>query len=1304
MADDDKIIEESATATERLAEQILAAKKSARDFVDEFAKSISISAKLNKAMEDAFDKIEQARSNILQNTQRIIEKEELIQSLEADNLDLLKQQFQAVGELEEVKKRIAKSSGIIKAIDADIVNFGMEKTQLEKQLADISKKRADDILKKEAEIAKIQEEALYAQEDMSAIYAKAVAERAELEKMSISEVRISSRIAGLNEKIKNSVADQVVQQARKNQLLENAGVLEHNINAMEEQKKKNLKDIADETQNINKLRKENSGLEAAIKGLQIQVILLKGIELGYERFLALDKAAENFRRTTGFTNTQMAELRKNVEAVNKDFAGLGVNIENAYKAAQALTDVFGRTSLVTKDAIENIALMSANLGVVEADAAEALSIFQGMGGATQEVAMNTMMAGAALSEKTGVPFSKVMGDIAKSSGTTAMLLGTTPSKLMKAAIAARALGTDLNTLAAQQEKLLNYSDSINSELEVSALLGRSISFQRARQLAYEGKVEESAKATLDMVKQAGDFNEMNIYQRKALAAASGMELKDLTKMMAVEAQKNEIRTKGTPEQKKQLEMQEAELKKLRETNDLTKDNVLEENKKAIAQAKIQGIMTQINAMLDQMKTLIADIVEPIITPLAKVMIPLLKVVALLVKGIAIGFKFVLEPIVWIAEGIGSMVDGTASFGKSIDFVKDKFKDFSTGVVTSLQILGALASGLLIKKMFFGGENPKSILEMVKAPFDAVKNGAKNIMQRVTGKSPVADMIGPKLPDASKGITDTAKATERIPAGTGVKEFLTNLASGLKKMGDGKVLLGALNLIPASIGLVAMVPGFAGAKLLENINGEALNTALSSLAEGLKKMAGTQVLKGALNLIPASIGLVAMIPGFVGIKLLENINGKALNAALSSLAEGLKSMSSGSVAKGAIVMTLASLGFVGMTVGAIGLGAVALLGEAAGAGLVGLSVGLAALSGAGLGVLVLLGISAAFVGFGFAAKLAADAFVSIAKVIPDTIKPLTSLALISPLLYIAAGGIGAVAMAFGTMGLAAPGMLIAGAAIALISISISSISAATESAVKNIPNLAESLTKLAVVSPALYAASSGLIALAGALGLMATVTIPATAASISIYLIAKSVEKLGTSFEQVSKNTISLAKSIPAVVNPIKQFASINMKETSEGMMMLSNSLASFGVGSAVAGIGSFIGNFLGGDPIAKMEKLASISDRLKDAASAISQIATATSRFSAVDSFAKSVGVLADSLNKLTDSLGNIKTEELAKLSTIAGATGATTEAAPSATSISTEGMESKLDRLTELLVGGAVKVYIDGKLVSSAIANTAGR
>lgn len=933
-----------------------------------------------------------------------------------------------------------------------------------------------------------------------------------------------------------------------------------------------------------------------VKVIPIQFMILSQLlKLGIERFVALDKAAEEFRKETGFTNTQMESLRKNAESVNKELAGMGVSIEKAYKAASALTEIFNRTSLVTKEAMKNVAMMAVNLGVAEADSAEVLSIFQGLGGATQDAAFNVMKVGAGLSEKTGVSFSKVMNDIAKSSGTTAMLLGTNPSKLMKAAIAARALGTDLNTIAAQQEKLLNYTDSINNELEASALLGRSISFQRARQLAYEGKVEESARATLDMVKQAGDFNEMSIYQRKALAAAAGMELKDLTKMMAVEKQKDEIRKSGTPEQKKQLEMQEAELKKLRETADLTKGNILEENKRAIAQAKIQGLMTQMNNLLEEMKVIVGDVLEPLITPLVKVLIPVLKVVGFLVKVAVFPFKALANILTLLGEKAAKWADETRWVKSLAEWISNatvsiaKFYEENKVMIDSI---GALVGGGLLVKWFFGAGGVSGLMGMIRKPFSLVKDIGTNALDKMTGKGAAdAAKTVAGAGDAAKGAAETAKgvasassSVAATPPGMGARMFLTNLAAGLTEMGTGKVFVGALNLIPASIGLIAMIPGFLGAKLLESLNGPQLFSNLLSLSLGLTEMGTARV------------------------------------------------------AAGSAILILAGVGFAAMTIGALGLGAVALLGTAAGAGLIGLAAGIAALAvpPVPLGVLMLLGISAAFIGIGYAVKLASEGFVNIAKAIPEAIGPMMAFALVSPLLYLAALGIGA---------------------------------------------------------------------LAGSLVLLAGAAVPAVLAAAGIYIVAKAVEKIGNSFDHVAKGASLMAKSIPAAINPIRQFASVNVKDAAQGILMLSNSLASFGIGSAAAGIGSFIGNFLGGDPIAKMERLAGMSEKLKDSASAISQIATATSRFSAVESFAKSVGVLADSLNKLTDSLGKIKTEELSKLNVIANATNATNQPAPTTQpTMNTTAIEAKLDKLTELLVGGAIRVYMDGKNVSSAVANNAGR
>ena len=655
-------------------------------------------------------------------------------------------------------------------------------------------------------------------------------------------------------------------------------------------------------------------------------------------------------------------------------------------------------------------------------------------------------------------------------------------------------------------------------------------------------------------------------------------------MMAVDKQREEIMLGGDQAAKDKLKLQDETLKKLEEENDLSKQGLLADGEKAIRQQKMQGQMTKMKNIMESLMVSIGDVLEPIITSLSTVVVPIFKIVAAVLKVTIIPLmKLMAFPLQEVGKLLQLGSDTLNKFGDGIDGVKGKFNDFfkffddGIGYLIKLAAGGGLLYMLFAGKMGFG-----KIMDMVKAPFGMVKDVGKNMLGKLTGKGAASDFIGPKLPDASAagdGVGKAAKATKDVKSGTGVKDFLTNLASGLKEMGSVKVLFGAFNLIPASIGLIAMIPGFFGAKLLEQIDGKSLKSAMGGLADGLEKM-GT-----------------------------------------------------GSVAKGALVMILAGVGFAAMTVGAIGLGAVALLGTAAGLGLVGLSVGLAALSGAGLGVLVLLGVSLAFVGIAYAIKLASEAFINIAKILPEILVPLMQFAIVSPLLYIAAGSIGALALSF---------------------------------------------------------------------GMLAAMTMPALVAAAAVYIIAKSVDKLGDSFEKTAKGISLFSKTSLSIINPIKQLATANLKEAATGISSLGSALSDFGTGSAVAGIGSFIGNFLGGDPIAKMEKLASIGDKLKITADSISAIAQATSQFRAIDVFAESVTKLATSLGKLNDELGKIKSEELSKLSQISSASGTTstsTSEESKSMKVDNSGIEAKLDKLTDLLVGGAIRVYMDGADVSSVIA-----
>ena len=798
-----------------------------------------------------------------------------------------------------------------------------------------------------------------------------------------------------------------------------------------------------------------------LKGTPLQFILFDiaaagfaGIlKLSLDRFKELDKAAEHFRKETGFSVSQMADVRKDAEAINREFQVMGIGIEQAYKSAKALTDVFGRTSLVTKDAMQNIALMAANLNVSEEDSAGVLAMFQGLGGASQEVAMNVVKAGAALSEKTGVSFSMVMKDIAGASHETYVLLGANPTQLMKSAIAARALGTDLNKLVSSQKKLLDFSSSVNDELAASAMLGQSITFQRARQLAYEGDIEGAAKATLETVKQAGDFNSMNLYQREALAKASGMDLKDLTKMLTVEKQRDAILHGSDKAKADLLRQQDKELANLKKMADLNDADLVKQGQEAINTQKIQGLVTRLENTFKDMAVTLGDVLEPLITPIVKILVPVLRLIGAVLKPLAGVLKFFLEPLVKAAEWLGTIADRFSAFmdnvsigSKIVSGFGDKFKSIGTVALTMIQIAGSAG---LMYLLFFGRAGISSLLTAIRAPFNLLGGLAKNLIGKFAG----GGLAG--------------SVTDKLTGGMG------KVTGGVGKLGGGI--------------------------------GKGITGFFRGLSEGVKLMGNNAVFRGILGIT------------LLGLSILPFVGSMYLFSKLDW---------------GKVWQGLAALG-------ALAIGA------------------------------AVLGIPA-----------------------------------VAPFILLGA-------------------VVIAALGVALIPFSLAAIMAGSA--------------------------------------------------------------------------MVLMGKGIESAVGPIERLAQVDLTKTALGIGAVSVALAAFGSGAAAAGMGSFVGNLLGSDPISKMEKLASIGNQLKVTADSITAISQSLTSFGNVNQFASAVDTLVISLQGLNDELDRLSLIKLAALA-VAGTTTTSAPAASGAT-MDTKGIEDKLDNLTNLLVGGAVRVYMDGRNVSSVLA-----
>jgi hypothetical protein len=143
-----------------------------------------------------------------------------------------------------------------------------------------------------------------------------------------------------------------------------------------------------------------------------------------------------------------------------------------------------------------------------------------------------------------------MDDVAKAGDKARGMIKGGAEQLVKSAVYARRLGTDLEKVAEIGRKMLDFQESITDEIEASVVLGSNISFQKARELFYTGKIQEGYDEIFKVVKNIGDFNKLDIFQKELIAKATGLSLTDLQKQLQIREDLAAVEMNGTEKGKK----------------------------------------------------------------------------------------------------------------------------------------------------------------------------------------------------------------------------------------------------------------------------------------------------------------------------------------------------------------------------------------------------------------------------------------------------------------------------------------------------------------------------------------------------------------------------------------------------------------------------------------------------------------------------------------------------------------------------------------------------------------------------------
>lgn len=274
--------------------------------------------------------------------------------------------------------------------------------------------------------------------------------------------------------------------------------------------------LKEKFQDLNKAAKEFFSIATLFKAI---------VDAG----LRFNKVSVDIGKNLGYGADNANRYTKELVAAAQTSSNLNFTLQNAADAANELNAATGYVAEYSADALETQIMLTKQFGLQAEEAAGIYKLSVLTGKSSEKV--NDEMVGAFVAARNqlgkAVPFKATMAEAAKVSGRLAANLQNNPTAIVKAVVAAKALGTSLEQTAKQGEALLNFESSIENELKAELLTGKQLNLERARAAALAGDQVTLAQELSSQVGSLEDFQRMNVIQQKAIAEAVGLTTDEL---------------------------------------------------------------------------------------------------------------------------------------------------------------------------------------------------------------------------------------------------------------------------------------------------------------------------------------------------------------------------------------------------------------------------------------------------------------------------------------------------------------------------------------------------------------------------------------------------------------------------------------------------------------------------------------------------------------------------------------------------------------------------------------------------------
>lgn len=527
-------------------------------------------------------------------------------------------------------------------------------------------------------------------------------------------------------------------------------------------------------------------------------------------------STRDLAKNLGVSQGTAFKLGKQTKLLKMEFAGMGMDF---VEAQSAMIDSASDLTEVTYGNVKAVGIMSERYGVSVTEAANLRKIQLDITGGSEEAA-DALTAGAiALAEANDVAPGEILSEMATNSEEFARFGAEGAKRMALTALATKKVGIEMASLVSASKGLLDIENSLNAEMEAEVMLGKELNLETARRAALEG---DHLTVLKELAKEFGtveEFQSLNVLQQEAAAAAAGLTVEEMTKMLA--------------NQDKITSLKGEELEHFKKTGELAAEAVpFGERLAGFAAENVNSIIAGVGAY-GSMKQGIKDVAKA-----AK-------------SGMGILAKFV---------GLGSKEPAAGVTSKVTDKAKAKGKDLVSKVTDKAKAKGKD----LISK---GTDKVKSAIPSPTKAADAAAGTSGK------GSTSFMDKLG-KI-DMKKVLMGAAAMVVVAAAvyvfGKAVQEFAEVGWSDVGKAVVGMLaLVGAVALLGAimssGVGAIAIIAG-AAAMLIVAAAVYVLGKAIQEMAKGFSMMGeiGETIselagLGGAFMMIAA--GFAAMGLGFI----------------------------------------------------------------------------------------------------------------------------------------------------------------------------------------------------------------------------------------------------------------------------------------------------------------------------------------------------------------------------------------------------------------------------------------------------------